>query len=133
MAASSGPDLLQAFLAEIKSAKVFFYNTVVAQAHRVDVTVDGIVFAFLASQKVPRQQCDDARVWLEGLAAKVMGTRVPVRVKMVEPEGETAAAASAVTAAKTRDAALDEEALANPTVQALLEIFPVEKTQIEEM
>jgi len=130
MAVSVGPDLRQAFLAEIKSAKVFFYNTVVAQAHRVDVAADGIVFTFLASQKVPRQQCDDARVWLEGLAAKVAGARVPVRVKMVEPEGETAAVPSAAPA---RDAAPDEEALANPTVQALLEIFPVEKTQIEEM
>ena len=39
-------DLKDAFLAEIRKAKKFFYGTVVAQAQRIDVEPDRIVFTF---------------------------------------------------------------------------------------
>ncbi|MGE3191527.1 MAG: DNA polymerase III subunit gamma/tau [Vicinamibacterales bacterium] len=137
-AEGDGRAIKDAFLAEVKAAKVFFYNTVVAQAYRVDVAASGVVFTFLPNQKVPRQQCEDARPWLEELASKVAGGRVPVRVATAEgeapaPKAAAPAAAPRAAAPTADDNALREEALANPSVQALFEIFPVEKTKIEEM
>jgi len=130
---STGPaHLKDAFLAEVKTTKVFFYNTVVAAAYRVDVTPDRITFSFLANQKVPRQQCEDARAWLEGLSEKMTGQRIPVTV-LVEAPRAPEAAAPALQSAVSPEEALRNEALADPTVQALFEIFPVERTRVEEM
>jgi hypothetical protein len=132
--------LKDSFLAELKSSKVFFYNTVVAQAYRVDVSPSKITFSFLPNQRVPKQQCDEARAWLEGIAEKVAGKKIHVAVAVTDAAGvpETPAAASARTAAvaeqpRASEDDLRKQALADPTVQALLEIFPVEKTKIEEI
>jgi DNA polymerase-3 subunit gamma/tau len=63
--ASSAPSALRdSFLAQVKASKVFFYNTVVAQAYRVDVSPSRITFAFLPNQRVPRQQCEDMKAFL---------------------------------------------------------------------
>jgi DNA polymerase-3 subunit gamma/tau len=132
-------DLKASLLSAIKSAKVFFYNTVVAQAYRVDVTPSRITFVFLSNQKVPKQQCEDARPWLESLAEKAIGARVPVHVSVVEAPAaaaekpQAAAALAAAAAPKATPDDLRQEAMADPAVQALLEIFPVEKTKIEEL
>ena len=125
----------------MKAAKIFFYNTVVAQAFKVDVSASRITFTFLSNQKVPKQQCEDARAWLEGIAEKVAGARIPVHVEVVDTpaaapsERAPAAAAPTASAAEPRAAADDlrQEAMADPAVQALFEIFPVEKTKIEEL
>lgn len=130
-------DLKDAFLSQVKASKVFFYNTVVAQAYRVDVTPAKITFAFLANQRVPKQQCDDARAWLESVSEKVAGRRIPVTVVVADaapstPAGSSTAAAPA-SPTKASDDELRREALTDPGVQALFEIFPVEKSKIEEM
>lgn len=152
----SGGDLKDVFLAQVKASKVFFYNTVVAQAYRVDVTRQRITFTFLAHQKVPRQQCEDMKAFLEEISEKVAGARIPVTVAIADaasapatpsPAGAPAVTghgSGAVTSAATPAATslgsptrtsdeLRQEALSDPSVQALLEIFPVEKTKIEEM
>ncbi|MFN2445839.1 MAG: DNA polymerase III subunit gamma/tau [Vicinamibacterales bacterium] len=129
-------DAKAAFLAEVKSAKVFFYNTVVAAAYRVDVTPERITFSFLPNQKVPRQQCEGARAWLEGLAERVTGRRQPVFVTVVDGPSASLSLPTPTTAVAPSLAASEEElraeALADPTVQALFEIFPVERTKVEE-
>ena len=135
----SPEDLKAAFLAQVKASKVFFYNTVVAQAYRVDATPSRITFTFLPHQKVPRQQCEDMKAFLEDIAQKVAGTRISVAVAIADAgapaanspatSNQAASTAAATTAAED----LRQEALSDPTVQALLEIFPVEKTKIEEM
>jgi DNA polymerase-3 subunit gamma/tau len=136
-AASAPPgDLKDAFLAQVKAAKVFFYNTVVAQAYRVDVTPAKITFTFLPNQRVPKQQCEDARPWLESVAEKVAGKKIPVAVTVGDAPAAAAPAASAAPGKETRqasDEALRQEALSDPNVQALFEIFPVEKSRIDEI
>ncbi len=150
-----------AFLAQVKASKVFFYNTVVAQAYRVDVTPSKITFAFLPNQKVPKQQCDDMKAFLEDIALKVAGQKIPVFVTVADasasaPVGATAdrpaARMSPAPGAPTApsapsapgapgapgspvsdEAALREAAMADPSVQALFEIFPVDKSKVEEM
>ena len=136
----------EAFLTAVKAGKVFFYNAVVAQAYRIEVTPARITFAFLPNQKVPRSQCEENRGWLESLGEQLFGRVIPVHVATADP----AAAAPAVPAGAKPAAApprpalkspvagpseddLRQEALSDPTVQAMLEIFPVERTKIEEM
>lgn len=133
------------FLAGIKAGKVFFYNAVVAQAYTIEVTPAAITFAFLPKQKVPRQQCEDNKAWLEGLGEQVFGRYLPVRITLVEGDAPPPAAAGAVPAATAArpavrgpvespgDESLRTEAMANPMVQSMLEIFPVDKVKIEEM
>ena len=135
----------EAFLAAVKSGKVFFYNAVVAQAYRIEVTAARITFTFLPNQKVPRAQCDENRVWLEALGEQVFGRMIPVHVAVADAAAPPPAASAAMpSAAPPRPALksplagpseedLRQEALSDPTVQALLEIFPVERTRIEEM
>lgn len=139
--ARPGGDVKSAFLAEIKATKVFFYNTVVAAAYRVEMAEERITFSFLPNQKVPRQQCEDARAWLEGVAERVAGRRHAVAVTVVDGPAPAASPAAPHPAAPAQPAPrssvpedeLRNEALADPTVQALFEIFPVERTKIEEL
>jgi DNA polymerase-3 subunit gamma/tau len=135
--AHSAPgDLKDAFLAQVKAQKVFFYNTVLAAAYKVDVTPSRITFAFLANQRVPKQQCEDQRAWLESVAEKVAGRKIPVMVASADaaPAPAPAAAPSiAAEPARSNEEDLRQQAMADPGVQALFEIFPVEKAKIEEM
>src|SRR5205823_5100713 len=48
------PGLKDKLLAEIRSGKATFYNTVVAQAQRIDVTNDRVTFVFGQARRLPR-------------------------------------------------------------------------------
>jgi DNA polymerase-3 subunit gamma/tau len=138
--APGAPDapLKDTFLAQLKSSKVFFYNTVVAAAYRIDVTPSKITFVFLPNQRASKDQCEEARPWLEGIAEKIAGKKIPVAVQVAD-SGSTSEPAPAAerrveaSAPPTSDEALRNEAMTDPSVQALFEIFPVEKSKIEEM
>jgi hypothetical protein len=71
-------NLKDAFLAEVRAGKGFFYNTVVAQAQRIDVTGDRITFTFSSAQRALREQCEQAKAWLETVAERVAGRRIAV-------------------------------------------------------
>ena len=114
----------------------------VASAYRIDATTAGIVFAFLPNQKNAKGQCEEQKAWLQSIAEKVAGKPVPVSI--VVAEGVCAAGVRSAAehsgelrrdepaARKRSPEELKAEAMANSTVQAVLEIFPVEKTTIEE-
>ncbi len=134
-----GTDFKDRFLAEIKSGKATFYNLVVASAYRIDASPSGVTFAFLSNQKNAKAQCEEQKAWLQSLAEKVAGKPVPITVVVAEgaqardgsaPAAPVATAAPGAPAAPASD--VRAEAMANSTVQAVLEIFPVEKTTIEE-
>ncbi len=89
------------YLATVKAAKVFFFNAVVAQAYRIEVTPALITFTFLPKQKVPRSQCEENRALLESLAEQTFGRAILVRVTTAEadaapadPGGDARAAAT---------------------------------------
>jgi DNA polymerase-3 subunit gamma/tau len=122
-----------ALLAEIRSAKGFFYNTVVAQAQKIEVTSEGVTFTFLPAHRVLREQFDQARAWLEPVAERLAGRRVPVKAVQA-----SAAAVETVEAATPpsedppkRD--LKAEAMSSEAVQAMLDVFPAEIRDVEEM
>lgn len=125
------------FLAEIKSNKTTFYNLVVASAFRIDASPDKVTFAFLPNQKNAKMQCEEQKTWIASIAEKVAGKPVPVAITVADASMQPAKAPSAPSAAGPAPSApasgdIKAEALADSTVQAVLEIFPVEKTTVEE-
>jgi DNA polymerase III subunit gamma/tau len=126
--------LKDAFLARIRQEKKFFYGTVVAQAHRIAVSGDEVRFAFAPAHKALRAQLEQHRAWLEGLAEAVAGRRMAV----VSTEAAVAPPAEEPSGRPPDDgegkrAELRARALKNDGVQALLEVFSAEITEIEEM
>jgi DNA polymerase-3 subunit gamma/tau len=120
-------------LAEIRTGKAFFYNTVVAQAQKIDVVEDRVTFTFLPAHRALREQFEQARPWLEAAAERLTGRKIVVAavqaadsVGGAEPEPKNSAAS-----APKRD--LKAEALSSTGVQALLDVFPAEIRDVEEM
>jgi hypothetical protein len=142
--ASRIPDpasLKDKLLAEIRSGKATFYNTVVAQAQRIDVTNDRITFVFGPAQSTLRGWFDQQKAWLEVAAERIAGRKIAVVTAQGEavtpnpanPESGTPNPEPRPTnreAPATRD--LKAEAMSSSTVQAMLDVFPAEIRDVEE-
>ena len=131
-AAAHPPALKDAFLDEVRRTKKFFYGTVIAQAHRIEVEPERIVITFAPQHKALRAQLDQTRAALEDLASKLAGRRMAV----IGVEGAAAAAGpprAAQPATPDRQAELRQQALADSGVQAMLDVFAAEIKDIEEM
>jgi DNA polymerase-3 subunit gamma/tau len=128
--------LKDAFLAEVKSQKSTFYNLVVASAYSIEATADKIIFSFQPNKKNAKLQCEDQKAWLATVAEKVAGRPMPVTIVTAAADAVAAPApsniGSPVAPPKGASDDLKAEAMANSTVQAVLEIFPIDKTTIEE-
>jgi hypothetical protein len=121
------------------------YNVVVAQAQKIDVVGDRVVFTFSPNQRTLRDQLEDQRQWLETTAKEVFGRPVAVTAVLSESAAAPAAPsdqrpspaspAAAPTAPKPTDkkSELREKALADTAVQTMLEVFPAEIRDVEEM
>jgi DNA polymerase-3 subunit gamma/tau len=132
---SSAP-LKDAFLGEIRAGKTFFYNTVVAQAQRIDVAEDTITFSFLPHHRALREQFDQARAWLESTAQRLAGRRITVNaVQAAASQDQSSPSSEPIDtpppAAARRD--LKAEAMSSSAVQAMLDVFPAEIRDVEEM
>ena len=138
-APTSDSSLKDRLLAEIRAAKGFFYNTVVAQAQRIEVAADHITFAFLPAHRALREQFDQNRAWLESVAERLAGRRIPVvavQVSSADSGSPVEAAADPGTAARADATAkrdLKAEAMSSTAVQAMLDVFPAEIRDVEEM
>ena len=142
MPAGNLKDLL---LAEIRKSKAVFYNTVVAQAQKIEVGAGKVTFAFSANQNALRAMFEQNRAWLESIAEKLAGRKVVV--DSVQAGAEPAAgsadgarsadnqpgAGGAPSGRPDRKTALKEQAMADAGVKALLEVFPAEIRDVEEM
>ena len=109
------------------------YNTLVVQAQRLQIDGDRVVLAFTAAQKIA-PTFDKYKPALEAIATKLAGRRMTVTAEIGEPAngaGEPAAATAAESDRKK--SALREQALGDPGVKALLEVFPAEIRDVEEM
>jgi hypothetical protein len=131
-------DLKNAFLEEVRKTKRFFYGTVVAQAQRIDVEADKVVFVFSPQHRALKSQLEQTKAWLESTASQLAGHRMSV----VSAEGAAAAAAPsrdaapdspAGTQAPDRQQALKQQAMADTGVQALLDVFAAEIKDVEKM
>jgi len=139
-----------AFLAEIRKNKVAFYNMVVAQARTIDVSADRIQFTFSANQRALKEQVEQNKAWLESIAAQVGGRKFTVAAVQdgsattSSPSSSVASHQSSVSNRQSnggvepqsdtdKKAALKQQALADSAVQAMLEVFPAEIRDVEEM
>ncbi|HVC20450.1 MAG TPA: DNA polymerase III subunit gamma/tau [Vicinamibacterales bacterium] len=128
--------LKDALLAEVRKAKAVFYNTVVAQAQAIEVEPDRIAFTFSTVHRVLRSQFEQNRAWLESIAARLAGRRIQVVSTEVAPAAAAPAAEAAGAAAGPETAHrsdLKAQAMAEPAVQALLDVFPSDIRDVEEM
>jgi hypothetical protein len=127
--------LKESFLNEIRKSKKYFYNTVIAQAQRIDIDGDRVVFTFAPQHKVLRDQLDQSRTSLEALASQLAGRRMT----MASVEGTIAAKsapspsdAAGQSSSPERQQDLRQQALADSGVQALLDVFAAEIKDVEE-
>jgi DNA polymerase III subunit gamma/tau len=139
--AVAAADLKEALLGEIRKSKKFFHGSVVSMAQRIDIERDRVVFTFAPIHRVLRGQLDQQKPWLEMLATQLAGRKMTV----ASVEGTASATASQTQAASPgkpgqpppsggdRQAELRQQALADPGVQSMLDVFAAEIKEIEEM
>jgi len=137
------------FLAELQRTNRTFYSLHVAQAQKIDVEADRIVFTFGPVHETMRQQVEQRRGWLEQLAESVAGRKITVTTVRgsvgapnapnapVAPNAPNAANAPSTPSAPNPPNApgddLRSRAMADDGVQALLDVFPAEIRDVEEI
>ena len=159
-AATSSPQpgggLKETLLDEIRKQKKFFYGTVVAQAQRIDLDAEKIVFVFGPQHKALRTQLEQNRPWLEATASQLAGRKIMVISSEVASEsappspsspadaghgataarpagyGETTGSSSTPVNAD-RKQALKQRAMSDAGVQTMLDVFAAEIKDVEEM
>jgi DNA polymerase-3 subunit gamma/tau len=123
------PALKDALLTEIRKSKQVFYNMVVAQAQKIEVTGDRVTFTFAPNQRTLRDTFEQNRPWLESVGQQVAGRRIVFAAQSDAP-GPPSDNSQKTADKKT---ALREQALADAGVQTMLEVFPAEIRDVEEM
>jgi len=134
----SGTALKDALMADVKANKNTLYSLAIAMAKRIDVTDDRVSFTFAVHQNVARGQLEQNREWLEHAVQRLAGKRLPVLVLQDAAAVEQSVAADATvsrSAAAKDPEARDprSEAMASPAVRDLLDVFPAEIRDIEEL
>jgi hypothetical protein len=140
----SGSALKDALLAEIRTGKKILYELSIASAQRIDMSDDAVTFTFGANQNAARGNLEQNRQWIEAAALRLAGHRVNVVVAQsaapAPPQPESTAApagpANAPAAADDKKSGgrdLKAEAMSSSAVQALLDVFPAEIRDVEEM
>ncbi len=118
-------------LAEVKRVKKFFHGTVVAQAQRIDLDGDKLVFAFTPGQRTLASQLRQNRGWLEQMASRVVGRPIVVATAQAESAAEPPSKPSA--SEPTEEDRLREQAMTDPVVQSMLEVFPAKIGDVEKL
>jgi DNA polymerase-3 subunit gamma/tau len=120
------------FLAEVRRARAVLYNTVIAQAQGIDVEGSCITFTFSPTHRTLREKLDQNRPWLEQVASGIGGRKMTIA--LVQQGGaQPAAESTASSVGPPTLADLKAEAMADSAVQAMLDVFPAEISDVEEM
>lgn len=134
---ADNPAFTETFIAEVKRAKPkFIYNTLIASHLRVDVKDNLVTFVFPPRPATLQSQFEQQRASLEEIATTLAGR--PMKVTTVEdrsaapPAGAGAAARPANASGGAQDR-LKEAVMNEPAVQAMLDVFPAEIKDVEEM
>ena len=133
--AAADAGLKDALLAEIRGGKTFFYNTVVAQAQSIDVAGDRVTFAFLPTHRTLRETFEQTRPWIEAAAERIAGRKMTVASVQAEAAAAPAAREGEGGQSSPKPGARDlkAEALSSAAVQAVLDVFPGEIKDVEEL
>ncbi|HUR32674.1 MAG TPA: DNA polymerase III subunit gamma/tau [Vicinamibacterales bacterium] len=130
--ALGGSALKDAVLAEARRSSSMMYNTVLIQAQRIEVLGDRLVLTFASSFKFG-PAFEKYRTALEAIATRLAGRRIAVEADGTGAETAAPDAPARPAVNVEKQAALKEQAMADTGVQALLEVFPAEIRDVEEM
>ena len=107
---------------------------VVAQAQTIDVAGDRMTFSFTPAQRALKDQFEQQKAWLESIALGIAGRKITMASAVADPSAAPPAGAKAPEAQSAeKKTALREQALADAGVQTMLEVFPAEIRDVEEM
>jgi DNA polymerase-3 subunit gamma/tau len=130
----SGDEARNAFLTEIRKSKAMFYNTVVAQAQQIEFGNDRVTFSFLPAHRMLREQVEQNRPWLEQMAGGIAGKKMTVGAAQSEAPADAGAPVAAVAASSPpKPPDLKSTAMSDSAVQAMLDVFPAEIENVEEI
>ena len=128
-------------LAEIRRTKKFLYNAVVAQAQKIECEAEAVTFTFAPAHRTLLKQLEHSASFIADIASRLTGR--PVKVLAVQGGAASADAADGATGGAAGEAGaspgaadapdLKTEALGDSTVQAMLEVFPAEIRDVEEI
>jgi hypothetical protein len=125
-----------AFLEEVRRANAGFFMMGLAQAQRVEVESDRIVFTFAPPKRAAREVVEKGRTWLEPMAARVAGRRMLVMAVVSDAAmpaagspGNGGSYANGAAAPLTDE--LKDRALSDPGMQTLLELMPLDIKSVE--
>ena len=108
-----------------------------AQAQSIEVSGDRVAFAFLPTHRTLREQFEQTRPWIEAAAERIVGRKVAVVSRQAEAAATTAVPLSAAppTPAPADPGARDlkAEAMEASAVQAVLDVFPAQIKDVEEI
>jgi DNA polymerase III subunit gamma/tau len=124
------PDLKAALLAAIREGNKTFFGVVIAAAQTIEIEGDAMVFTFAAVHKGLRSQLEGKRGWIEQLAMSSAGRRLNVITRESTPAPVPESAATVRAGAQKTD--LKARAQAEPSVQAVLDVFGGEIEDVEE-
>jgi len=129
--------LRDTFLAEVKKTKAkFIYNTLIASARRVEVADGVITFVFGMRPSTLQGQFEAQRASLEEIAASIAGR--PMRIATLDEKDGAPGPGGSGSGPRANASAGDQDKLkaavmAEPAVQAMLDVFPAEIKDVEEM
>ena len=118
---------------EIRKSKAAFYNTVVAQAQKIEFGPDRVTFSFLPAHRMLREQFDTNRQWLEQFASNVAGKTHDRRRCAGRRCSGAGWGGRRSGGAKPKPPDLKTTAMADSAVQAMLDVFPAEIENVEEI
>ena len=126
----AGARFKAALLVEIKQAKKFFYGTVVAQAQKIELDGSRLTFSFAPAQRTLEAQLEQSRSWLEPMAAQIARRKIAV----VTVQENAAPLPPRASPGGTADSeTLKAQAMSDSTVKAMLDVFPAEIRDVEEI
>ena len=127
----------EAFLDEVRKVKKFFYGTVIAQAQRIDVENDRVVFTFGPQHRPLKSQLEQTAAAARDHRRAAVGPqdvdRAPRKGRRRRPTGRRRYRRRHQAPPDEKKAALREQALADSGVQAMLDVFAAEIKDVEEM
>jgi DNA polymerase-3 subunit gamma/tau len=121
-----------AFVGEIKKTRgKLFYNTIIMAARRIDVADGRVTFVFGQRPTTLAGQFDQQRSSLQDIATTIAGR--PMTIEAIEDRDATTPAGGAKPAAAGGQEQLKASVMNEPAVQAMLDVFPAEIRDVEEM
>jgi hypothetical protein len=117
--------LKSAILAELQKRHKTTHGMLMTAAERIDLSGDGMVITLKPQTKL----FDAQRQSIETVAGQVAGRRIAVRAV----EGAGGATAAAASEDDRRKEALKKQAMEQPSVQSLIDVFGADIQEVEEI